>query len=98
VCANVQATRYVDVALEGRGDLGQADLAGGRAVDERRRQARRERVQQVLGRVGAGRGAQQRGGFAGVEPEGLGARGVLAAGSEEALDGRTVVRAVEPLV
>ena len=61
----------VHVALERRLDLGQAHLARGRDVDQRRRQARRERVQQRLGRVGAGVDAEQDGRLAGVDGERL---------------------------
>ena len=93
-----EAAAHVHVALEGRGDLGQADLAGRRAVDERRRQARGERVQQVLGRVRAGVGAEQHGGLAGVEQEGLACGSCPPRRRREALDGGAVVGAVEPLV
>ena len=88
----------VHVALERRLDLGQAHLARRRDVDERRRQARGQRVQQVLGRVRAGVGAEQDGRLAGVDRERLGARGVLLAGAVEALDRRAVVGAVDPAV
>ena len=95
---DAEAAAHVHLALEGRLDLGQAHLAGGGAVDEGRRQAGGERVQEVLGRVRAGVGAEQDGGLARVEQELLGAGGVLAAGAVEALDRRAVVGAVDPAV
>ena len=88
----------VHVALEGRLDLGQAHLARRRHVDERRCQARGQRVQQGLGRVGAGVDAEQDGRLAGIDGEGLGARGVLLPGAVEALDRGAIVGAVDPVV
>ena len=73
----------VHVALERRLDLGQPHLARGGDVHERRRQAGGERVQQVLGRVRAGVGAEQDRGLAGVDGERLGARAVLLPGAVE---------------
>jgi hypothetical protein len=55
-------------------------------------------VQQVLGRVGAGVGAEQDRRLAGVDHERLAAAGVLAARGIEALDRRAVVGAVDPAV
>ena len=69
-----EAAAHVHVALERRLDLGQAHLARRCDVDQRRGQARREGVQQGLGRVGAGVDAEQDGRLAGVEGERLRAR------------------------
>jgi hypothetical protein len=55
-------------------------------------------VQQVLGRVGAGVGAEQDRRLAGVEVPGLATARVLAARGVEALDGRAVVRPAQPAV
>jgi hypothetical protein len=69
----------VDVALDRGLDLGQPHAPCGRDVDQRGRQARGERVQDLLGRVRAGVGAEQDRRLAGVQHERLGARGVLPA-------------------
>ena len=74
--SSAERAAHVHVAVERRLDLGQPHLARGGDVDDRRRQAGRERVQQVLGRVGAGVGAEQDRRLAGVELERL-ARGVV---------------------
>jgi hypothetical protein len=55
-------------------------------------------VQQVLGRVGAGVGAQQDRRLAGVELPRLAAARILAARGVEALDRRAVVRTADPAV
>jgi hypothetical protein len=67
-------------------------------IDERGGQAGGERVQEVLGGVGAGIRAEQDGGLAGVDDERLLARRVLLAGAVELLDRRAVVRAGDPVV
>ena len=89
---------HVHVALERRLDLRQVHAAGGGDVDERRRQARGERVQQVLGRVGAGVAAEQDRRLAGVDHELVGARRVLLVGCVEVADRGAVVRSVDPPV
>ena len=95
-----QAERAADVhvALELRLHLGQPNSARRRDVDERGGQARGQRMQQHLRRVGAGVGADQDRRLAGVELERLGPRGVFAARGVEVLDRRAVVRAVDPAV
>jgi hypothetical protein len=55
-------------------------------------------VQQVLGRVRTGVGAEQDRGLTGVQGERLCTCGDLVAGGVEVLDRRAVVRATEPLV
>src|SRR3954451_9794842 len=97
-CSRYSAALHVQVTLEGRLDGGQAYATGGGRVHQRGGDAGGEGVQQVLGRVRAGVGAQQNRGLTGVEDEGLGARGVLAAGGVEILDRRPVVRSAQPPV
>ena len=89
-----RAAADVHVALERGLDLGQPHLARGGDVDERRGEAGGQRVQQVLGRVRAGVGAEQDRGLAGVDGELLDARAVLLPGAVEALDRGAVVGAV----
>lgn len=55
-------------------------------------------MQEVLGGVRAGVGAEQDGGLAGVQGEGGLAGAVLLAGAVEGLEGRAVVGAVDPVV
>ena len=69
VVVEPERAAHVHVALEGRLDLLQPHAARGGDVDERRGQARGERVQQVLGGVRAGVGAEQDRRLAGVEHE-----------------------------
>ena len=95
---DAQRAANVHVAGEGRLDRVELDLARRGDVDDRRRQAGGQRVQQVLGRVGAGVGAEQDRRLARVDLERLAAGGVLAARGVEALDRRAVVRAVDPAV
>ena len=95
---DAQRAAHVHVALERRLDRREPHLARRGDVDDRRRQARGQRVQQVLGRVRAGVGAEQDRRLARVELERLAAAGVLAAGGVEALDRRAVVGAVDPAV
>jgi hypothetical protein len=84
--------------LDGCRSRRELDLARRGDVDDRGRQAGGERVQQVLGRVGAGVGAEQDRRLARVDHERLAASGVFAAGGVEALDRRAVVGAVDPAV
>src|SRR5207249_7828799 len=95
---HAEGAAHVHVAGEGRLDRPELHLARPGHVDDRRRQAGGERVQQVLGRVGAGVGSQQDRRLARVDVEVLAACGVLAARGVEALDRRAVVGAVDPAV
>ena len=74
----------VDVALDGRLDLGQLDAAGRGDVRQAGGQAGGDRVQQELHRCRAVVAADQHGRVVGVD-EGLGAV-LLLAGAVEALD------------
>jgi len=74
------APPHVHVAGQGRLDGAQRNLARRGHVDDRRGQARGERVQQVLGGIGARVGAEEDRGLARVELERLDARAVLPAG------------------
>jgi len=84
------APPHVHVAGQGRLDGAQRNLARRGHVDDRRGQARGERVQQVLGGIGARVGAEEDRGLARVELERLDARAVLPAGGVEALDRRAL--------
>ena len=95
---DAECAAHVHLAGDGRLDGRELHLARRRHVDDRRRQAGRERVQQVLGRVRAGVGAEQDRGLTGVELERLAASRVLAARGVEALDRRAVMRPIDPAV
>src|SRR5512132_67538 len=88
----------VEDAGQRRADLVQLDLAGRGDVDDRQRQAARQRVEQVLRRVRRLVVTEQHGRLARVDDERLAARDVLGAGAPEAVDGRSAVRAVDPAV
>ena len=96
----VQAERalYVHVTLEGRLHLGETDAAGCGDVHEGRRQAAGQRVEEILGRIGAGVGAEQDRRLARVELELVLARRVFLARAVEAANRRAIVRAVDPAV
>jgi DNA-binding SARP family transcriptional activator len=88
----------VHVALDGAFQAVEHDPARGGVVDDRARQARGERVEQVLGRVGGPVIAEQHRGLVGVEDERLDAAGVRSPGAIEPLDLGAIVATVEPLV
>src|SRR5919202_2357125 len=85
---DAERAAHVHVTGQRRLDRGQLHLPSGGDVDDRRRQAGRKRVQQVLGGVGAGVGAEQDRRLARVELPALAAAGVLAPGGVETLDRR----------
>ena len=95
---HAQRAAYVHVASERRLDGREFDLARRGHVDDRCRQASGERVQQVLGRVGARVAAEQDRRLPRVDHKLFAASGVLPAGGVKALDRRTVMRPVDPAV
>src|SRR5215207_2241865 len=95
---DAERAAHVHVAGQRRLDRRELHLARRGDVDDRGCQARGQRVQQVLGGVWPGVGAEQDRRLARVELECLAAAGVLAAGGIEALDRRAVVGSVDPAV
>src|SRR4051794_8594412 len=91
-----EAALHVEVAVDGRGHLGERHPASGGDVDQARRQAGGERRQQDLGRVRPGVGAAEDRRLPGVDDERLGPGGVLLQGAVERLHVVPVVRAAEP--
>ena len=90
-----QDAKQVDVALDGRGDLGQLHAAGGGDVGDPGGQAGGERGQQHLGRRGGVVLAYQHLRVVGVHDGGLLVLHLLA-GAEVAVHGRSAVRAGQP--